>query len=154
MLSNVESKAIDSSAARDSLEAVREVETHAAHVPIPWGMITVTGIVFGLGISLMLDGKVWGMLALLASLALIMVLEFSNKKAVRTAMKQDVQADQGGWSWKRFLTFMVLYAVAYIGMQVYWECYPEGNVTVSVVVGIIAAAVMIAGYGLMWRKYY
>ena len=69
-------------------------------------------------------------------------------------MKQDVQADEGTWSWKRFLTFMVLYTIAYIGMQVFADRYPDGHAVVGIVVGIIATAVMIAGYGLTWRKYH
>lgn len=154
MLSIMESKQIDPSAARDALEAVREVEAHAAKVPIPWPMIVAVGLVFGLGIGLMLAGQVWGLLVLLASLFLMMVLEFSGKKAVRTAIKQDVQPDEGAWSWKRFFTFMVLYAAAYIGMQVFADRYPDGNLIVGVTVGVLAAAVMIAGYGLTWRKYH
>jgi len=154
MLSVMESKQMDVSAVRDSLEAVRDVEARAAHTPIPWTMIVAVGVAVGLGIGLMLAGQVWGLLALIGSLVLMMVLEFSGKKAVRAAMKQDVQPDEGTWSWKRFLTFMVLYTIAYIGMQVFADRYPDGNLAVGVTVGILATAAMIAGYGLTWRKYH
>ena len=140
--------------ANESLAAVRDIEVRAARVPVPWPMIVAVSAVFGLGIGLMLAGMVWGLLVLVVSLVLIIVLEFSSKKSVRTAMKQDVQADEGTWSWKRFLTFMVLYTIAYIGMQVFADRYPDGHAVVGIVVGIIATAVMIAGYGLTWRKYH
>lgn len=145
---------VEPSQANESLAAVRDIEARAARVPIPWPMIVAVSAVFGLGIGLMLAGMVWGLLALVVSLVLIIVLEFSSKKSVRTAMKQDVQADEGTWSWKRFLTFMVLYTIAYIGMQVFADRYPDGHAVVGIVVGIIATAVMIAGYGLTWRKYH
>ncbi|MCZ9293815.1 hypothetical protein [Corynebacterium meitnerae] len=150
----MENKQMDASTVRDSLEAVRDVEARAAHTPIPWPMIAAVSVVLGLGIGLMLAGQVWGLLALIGSLVLMMVLEFSGKKAVRAAMKQDVQPDEGTWSWKRFLTFMVLYTIAYIGMQVFADRYPDGNLAVGVTVGILATAAMIAGYGLTWRKYH
>ena len=102
----------------------------------------------------MVAGYVWGLLVLLASLVLMIVLDFGSKRTVRTAMKQDVQQEENSWSWKRFLSFLVLYTIAYIGMQVYADHYPDGNTTVGIVVGIIAAAAMIAGYGLTWRKYH
>ena len=154
MLSLMESKQMDVNAVRDSLDAVRDVEARAAHTPIPWTMIVAVGVAVGLGIGLMLAGQVWGLLALIGSLVLMMVLEFSGKKAVRAAMKQDVQPDEGAWSWKRFLTFMVLYTIAYIGMQVFADRYPDGNLAVGVTVGILATVAMIAGYGLTWRKYH
>lgn len=139
---------------RESLAAVRDVEARAAAVPIPWGMVTVAGLTFGLGIGIMLAGHAWGLLVLLVSLIIMLVLDLGSRRTVRTAMKQDVQSEENAWSWKRFLTFMVFYTVAYIGMQVYADRYPDGNMTVGIVVGIIAAAAMIAGYGLTWRKFH
>ena len=140
--------------ANESLAAVRDIEARAAQVPVPWGMVTAAGLTFGLGVGIMLAGNVWGLLVMLVSLVLIIVLDFGSKRTVRTAMKQDVQQEENSWSWKRFLSFMVLYTIAYIGMQVYADHYPDGNTTVGIVVGIIAAAAMIAGYGLSWRKFH
>lgn len=138
----------------ESLAAVRDIEARAAQLPIPWGMITAAGLTFGLGIGIMLAGHVWGLLVLLVSMVIMIVLEMGGRRTVRTAMKQDVQQEENSWSWKRFLSFMVLYTIAYIGMQVYADHYPDGNTTVGIVVGIIAAVAMIAGYGLTWRKYH
>ncbi|MCQ4625730.1 hypothetical protein KBX18_09255 [Corynebacterium sp. CCUG 69979] len=138
----------------ESLAAVRDIEARAAQMPVPWGMVTAVGLTFGLGVGIMVAGYVWGLLVLLASLVLMIVLDFGSKRTVRTAMKQDVQQEENSWSWKRFLSFLVLYTIAYIGMQVYADHYPDGNTTVGIVVGIIAAAAMIAGYGLTWRKYH
>lgn len=156
MLSYVENKgdAMNVTEVNESLAAVRDIEARAAQVPVPWGMVTAVGLTFGLGVGIMLAGNVWGLLVLLVSMALIIVLESGSKRAVRTAMKQDVQQEENSWSWKRFLSFMVLYTIAYIGMQVYADHYPDGNTTVGIVVGIIAAAAMIAGYGLSWRKFH
>lgn len=156
MLSYVESKgdAMNVTEANESLAAVRDIEARAAQVPVPWGMVTAAGLTFGLGVGIMLAGNVWGLLVMLVSLVLIIVLDFGSKRTVRTAMKQDVQQEENSWSWKRFLSFMVLYTIAYIGMQVYADHYPDGNTTVGIVVGIIAAAAMIAGYGLSWRKFH
>ncbi|MCQ4627326.1 hypothetical protein KBX17_05815 [Corynebacterium sp. CCUG 65737] len=138
----------------ESLAAVRDIEARAAQMPVPWGMVTAVGLTFGLGVGIMVAGYVWGLLVLLVSLVLMIVLDFGSKRTVRTAMKQDVQQEENSWSWKRFLSFLVLYTIAYIGMQVYADHYPDGNTTVGIVVGIIAAAAMIAGYGLTWRKYH
>ena len=138
----------------ESLAAVRDIEARAAQVPVPWGMVTAAGLTFGLGIGLMLAGHVWGLLVLLASMVIMVVLEMGGRRTVRTAMKQDVQQEENSWSWKRFFTFVVLYAIAYIGMQVYADRYPDGNIAVGIVGGIIAAAAMITGYGLTWRKYH
>ncbi|MDK8625754.1 hypothetical protein [Corynebacterium appendicis] len=138
----------------ESLAAVRDIEARAAQVPVPWGMVTAAGLTFGLGIGLMLAGHVWGLLVLLASMVIMVVLEMGGRRTVRTAMKQDVQSEENTWSWKRFFTFVVLYAIAYIGMQVYADRYPDGNIAVGIVGGIIAAVAMIAGYGLTWRKYH
>ena len=138
----------------ESLAAVRDIEARAAQVPVPWGMVTAAGLTFGLGIGLMLAGHVWGLLVLLASMVIMVVLEMGGRRTVRTAMKQDVQSEENTWSWKRFFTFVVLYAIAYIGMQVYADRYPDGNIAVGIVGGIIAAAAMITGYGLTWRKYH
>ncbi|MCT1685138.1 hypothetical protein M3A74_10030 [Corynebacterium appendicis] len=138
----------------ESLAAVRDIEARAAQVPVPWGMVTAAGLTFGLGIGLMLAGHVWGLLVLLASMVIMVVLEMGGRRTVRTAMKQDVQQEENSWSWKRFLSFLVLYTIAYIGMQVYADHYPDGNTAVGIVVGIIAAAAMITGYGLTWRKFH
>lgn len=140
--------------ANESLAAVRDIEARAAQMPVPWGMVTAVGLTFGLGVGIMLAGNVWGLLVLLASLVLMIVLDFGSKRTVRTAMKQDVQQEENSWSWKRFFTFVVLYAIAYIGMQVYADRYPDGNIAVGIVGGIIVAVAMIAGYGLTWRKYH
>ena len=156
MLSYVENKgdAMNVTEVNESLAAVRDIEARAAQMPVPWGMVTAVGLTFGLGVGIMVAGYVWGLLVLLASLVLMIVLDFGSKRTVRTAMKQDVQQEENSWSWKRFLSFMVLYTIAYIGMQVYADHYPDGNTTVGIVVGIIAAAAMIAGYGLTWRKFH
>lgn len=156
MLSYVENKgdAMNATEVNESLAAVRDIEARAAQMPVPWGMVTAVGLTFGLGVGIMVAGYVWGLLVLLASLVLMIVLDFGSKRTVRTAMKQDVQQEENSWSWKRFLSFLVLYTIAYIGMQVYADHYPDGNTTVGIVVGIIAAAAMIAGYGLTWRKYH
>ncbi|EFK54497.1 hypothetical protein HMPREF0291_12155 [Corynebacterium genitalium ATCC 33030] len=156
MLSYVENKgdAMNVTEVNKSLAAVRDIEARAAQVPIPWGMVTAAGLTFGLGVGIMVAGYVWGLLVFLVSLVLMIVLDFGSKRTVRTAMKQDVQSEENTWSWKRFFTFIVLYTIAYIGMQVYADHYPDGNTAVGIVVGIIAAAAMIAGYGLTWRKYH
>lgn len=156
MLSYVENKgdAMNATEVNESLAAVRDIEARAAQVPVPWGMVTAAGLTFGLGVGIMVAGYVWGLLVLLASLVLMIVLDLGSKRTVRTAMKQDVQQEENSWSWKRFLSFLVLYTIAYIGMQVYADHYPDGNTTVGIVVGIIAAASMIAGYGLTWRKFH
>ena len=156
MLSYVENKgdAMNATEVNESLAAVRDIEARAAQMPVPWGMVTAVGLTFGLGVGIMVAGYVWGLLVLLASLVLMIVLDFGSKRTVRTAMKQDVQQEEDSWSWKRFFTFMGLYTIAYIAMQVYADHYPDGNTTVGIVVGIIAAAAMIAGYGLTWRKYH
>lgn len=156
MLSYVENKgdAMNATEVNESLAAVRDIEARAAQMPVPWGMVTAVGLTFGLGVGIMVAGYVWGLLVLLVSLVLMIVLDFGSKRTVRTAMKQDVQQEENSWSWKRFLSFLVLYTIAYIGMQVYADHYPDGNTTVGIVVGIIAAAAMIAGYGLTWRKYH
>lgn len=138
----------------ESLAAVRDIEARAAQVPVPWGMVTAAGLTFGLGIGLMLAGHVWGLLVLLVSMVIMLVMEMGGRRTVRTAMKQDVQQEENSWSWKRFLSFLVLYTIAYIGMQVYADHYPDGNTAAGIVVGIIAAAAMIAGYGLTWRKFH
>ena len=138
----------------ESLAAVRDIEARAAQVPVPWGMVTAVGLTFGLSVGIMMAGYVWGLLVILVSLVLMIALESGSKRTVRTAMKQDVQQEENSWSWKRFLSFMVLYTIAYIGMQVYADHYPDGNTTVGIVVGIIAAAAMIAVYGLSWRKFH
>ena len=156
MLSYVENEgdAMNVTEVNESLAAVRDIEARAAQVPVPWGMVTAVGLTFGLGVGIMMAGYVWGLLVILVSLVLMIVLESGSKRTVRTAMKQDVQQEENSWSWKRFLSFMVLYTIAYIGMQVYADHYPDGNTTVGIVVGIIAAAAMTAGYGLSWRKYH
>ncbi|MGV0433221.1 hypothetical protein [Corynebacterium sp. 20_84] len=138
----------------ESLAAVRDIEARAAQMPVPWGMVTAVGLTFGLGVGIMLAGNVWGLLVILVSMALIIVLEFGSKRAVRTAMKQDVHQEEDSLGWKGVLLYIVLYTIAYIGMQVYADHYPDGNTTVGIVVGIIAAAAMIAGYGLTWRKFH
>ena len=156
MLSYVENKgdAMNATEVNESLAAVRDIEARAAQMPVPWGMVTAVGLTFGLGVGIMVAGYVWGLLVLLVSLVLMIVLDFGSKRTVRTAMKQDVQQEENSWSWKRFLSFLVLYTIAYIGMQVYADHYPDGNTTVGIVVGIIAAAAMIAVYGLSWRKFH
>ena len=156
MLSYVENEgdAMNVTEVNESLAAVRDIEARAAQVPVPWGMVTAVGLTFGLSVGIMMAGYVWGLLVILVSLVLMIALESGSKRTVRTAMKQDVQQEENSWSWKRFLSFMVLYTIAYIGMQVYADHYPDGNTTVGIVVGIIAAAAMTAGYGLSWRKYH
>lgn len=156
MLSYVENKgdAMNVTEVNESLAAVRDIEARAAQVPIPWGMVTAVGLTFGLGIGIMLAGHVWGLLVLLVSMVIMIVLEMGGRRTVRTAMKQDVQSEENTWSWKRFFTFIVLYTIAYIAMQVYADRYPDGNTAVGIVVGILAAVAMIAGYGLTWRKYH
>ena len=138
----------------ESLAAVRDVEARAAQAPIPWGMITAAGIVFGLGVGIMLAGHVWGLLVLLAAMVIMIVLDMGGKRTVRTAMKQDVHAEENNWSWKRFFGFIALYTVAYIGMQVLADRYPDGNTVAGIVVGIIVAVATIAGYGLSWRRWH
>lgn len=138
----------------ESLAAVRDIETRAAKAPIPWGMITAAGLVFGLGVGIMLAGHVWGLLVLLAAMVLMLVLDTGSQRTVRTAMKQDVQVEENNWSWKRFLIFIALYTVAYIAMQVFADRYPDGNTPVGIVVGTIVAAVTIAAYGLTWRRWH
>ena len=156
MLSYVENKgdAMNVTEVNESLAAVRDIEARAAQVPVPWGMVTAVGLTFGLGVGIMLAGNVWGLLVILVSMALIIVLEFGSKRAVRTAMKQDVHQEEDSLGWKGVLLYIVLYTIAYIAMQVYADHYPDGNTTVGIVVGIIAAAAMIAGYGLTWRKFH
>ena len=156
MLSYVENKghAMNATEVNESLAAVRDIEVRAAQMPVPWGMVTAVGLTFGLGVGIMVAGYVWGLLVLLVSLVFMIVLDFGSKRTVRTAMKQDVQQEENSWSWKRFLSFLVLYTIAYIGMQVYADHYPDGNTAVGIVVGIIAAAAMITGYGLTWRKFH
>lgn len=156
MLSYVENEgdAMNVTEVNESLAAVRDIEARAAQVPVPWGMVTAVGLTFGLSVGIMMAGYVWGLLVILVSLVLMIALESGSKRTVRTAMKQDVQQEENSWSWKRFLSFMVLYTIAYIGMQVYADHYPDGNTTVGIVVGIIAAAAMIAVYGLSWRKFH
>lgn len=156
MLSYVENKgdAMNATEVNESLAAVRDIEARAAQVPVPWGMVTAVGLTFGLGVGIMLAGNVWGLLVILVSMALIIVLEFGSKRAVRTAMKQDVHQEEDSLGWKGVLLYIVLYTIAYIAMQVYADHYPDGNTTVGIVVGIIAAAAMIAGYGLTWRKFH
>ena len=156
MISRVESEgiAMDATEVNESLAAVRDVEARAAQMPVPWGMVTAAGLTFGLGIGIMLAGHVWGLLVLLVSMVIILVLDLGSKRTVRTAMKQDVQSEENTWSWKHFFTFMGLYTIAYIGLQVYADHYPDGNTTVGIVGGIIAAVAMIAGYGLTWRKFH
>lgn len=138
----------------ESLAAVRDVEARAAQAPIPWGMITAAGIVFGLGVGIMLAGHVWGLLVLLAAMVIMIVLDMGGKRTVRTAMKQDVQAEENNWSWKRFFGFIALYTVAYIGMQVLADRYPDGNTVAGIVVGTIVAVATITGYGLTWRRWH
>lgn len=138
----------------ESLAAVRDVEARAAHAPIPWGMITAAGIVFGLGVGIMLAGHVWGLLVLLVAMGIMIALDMGGKRTVRTAMKQDVQAEENNWSWKRFFGFIALYTVAYLGMQVLADRYPDGNTVAGIVVGIIVAVATIAGYGLTWRRWH
>lgn len=138
----------------ESLAAVRDIEARAAKAPIPWGMITVAGIVFGLGVGIMLAGHVWGLLVLLAAMGIMIALDMGGKRTVRTAMKQDVQAEENNWSWKRFFGFIALYTVAYIGMQVLADRYPDGNTVAGIVVGIIVAVATITGYGLTWRRWH
>lgn len=138
----------------ESLAAVRDIEARAAKAPIPWGMITVAGLVFGLGVGIMLAGHVWGLLVLVAAMGIMIALDMGGKRTVRTAMKQDVQAEENNWSWKRFFGFIALYTVAYIGMQVLADRYPDGNTVAGIVVGIIVAVATIAGYGLTWRRWH
>lgn len=145
-------EALDPREAAETLAAVREIEARAHKLPVPWGLVTATGLLFGVGIGFMLAGYVWGLLAFLASMVLIIVLEFSARRDVRTAMKQDVQTEDEPWSWKRFLGFMAVYTVAYIGFQLYADRYPDGNVAVGIVGGVVATVAMIVGYGLTWGR--
>lgn len=156
MLAYVENKgdAMNVTEVNESLAAVRDIEARAASASVPWGMIVAVGLTFGFGLGLLLAGNMWGFLALLVSLGVIIALENGSRRAVRTAMKQDVQSEENSWSWKRFLSFMVLYTIAYIGMQIFADRYPDGNTTVGIVVGVIAAVAMIAGYGLTWRRFH
>lgn len=156
MLSYVENKGdvMNPNEVNESLAAVRDIEARAAKAPIPWGMITVAGIVFGLGVGIMLAGHVWGLLVLLAAMGIMIALDMGGKRTVRTAMKQDVQAEENNWSWKRFFGFIALYTVAYIGMQVLADRYPDGNTVAGIVVGIIVAVATITGYGLTWRRWH
>lgn len=155
-LSYVENKggAMDLNEVNESLAAVRDIEARAAQAPIPWGMITAAGLVFGLGIGIMLVGYVWGLLVLLAAMGIMIALDMGGKRTVRTAMKQDVQAEENNWSWKRFFVFIALYTVAYIAMQFFAERYPDGNTIVGIVVGAIVAVGTIAAYGLTWRRWH
>lgn len=145
---------MDPNEVNESLAAVRDIEARAAQVPVPWAMVTAAGLTFGLGVGIMLAGNVWGLLALIASMVIMLVMEMGSTRTVRTAMKQDVQAEENNWSWKRFLGFVALYTVFYIAMQVYADRYPDGNTAVGIVVGIIAAVAVIAGYGLTWRRFH
>ena len=156
MLSYVESKGdvMNPNEVNESLAAVRDIEARAAKAPIPWGMITAAGLVFGLGVGIMLAGHVWGLLVLVAAMGIMIALDMGGKRTVRTAMKQDVQAEENNWSWKRFFGFIALYTVAYIGMQVLADRYPDGNTVAGIVVGIIVAVATIAGYGLTWRRWH
>ena len=156
MISSMESEAgrISPNEVNESLAAVRDIEARAAQAPIPWGMITAAGIVFGLGVGIMLAGHVWGLLVLLAAMVIMIALDMGGKRTVRTAMKQDVQAEENNWSWKRFFRFLILYTVAYIGMQVLVDRYPDGNTVAGIVVGTIVAVATIAGYGLTWRRWH
>lgn len=145
---------MDPNEVRESLVAVRDVEARAASVAIPWGMITAAGLVLGLGVGIMLAGHIWGLLILLVAMGIMIALDMGGKRTVRTAMKQDVQAEENNWSWKRFFRFLILYTVAYIGMQVLADRYPDGNTVAGIVVGTIVAVATIAGYGLTWRRWH
>lgn len=148
------SREVDPNEVRESLVAVRDIEVRAASVPIPWGMITAAGLVLGLGVGIMMAGHIWGLLILLAAMGIMIALDMGAKRTVRTAMKQDIQAEENNWSWKRFLRFLVLYTVAYIAMQVYADRYPDGNTVAGIVVGVIVAVATIAAYGLTWRRWH
>lgn len=156
MISSMESEAgrINLDEVNESLAAVRDIEARAAQAPIPWGMITAAGLVFGLGVGIILAGHVWGLLVLLAAMGIMIALDMGGKRTVRTAMKQDVQAEENNWSWKRFFVFIALYTVAYIGMQVLADRYSDGNTVAGIVVGTIVTVATIAGYGLTWRRWH
>ena len=90
----------------------------------------------------------------MTAMGIMIALDMGGKRTVRTAMKQDVHAEENNWSWKRFFGFIALYTVAYIGMQVLADRYPDGNTVAGIVVGIIVAVATIVGYGLTWRRWH
>ncbi|SDS32725.1 hypothetical protein [Corynebacterium timonense] len=140
--------------ATESLAAVRDVETRARDIPVPWGLISLVGIFMGLGAGAALAGSFLGLAAFLLALGLVIYVEQGSRQPVRASMKQDPHADEGRWSWKSALAFLAVYTVVYVGMQVFMHYFPDGNATAGVVVGVLTAAAMTLFYGLTWRRFH
>lgn len=138
---------MDTAEAREALAAVRATEARATASAqrVPWLQITATSVCFGAGMTLTLLGHAWGLLVLLVGIAGIVWIEFSAKRGVRTAMKQEVREDPK-LNWKAAIAPLVAYPIMMLAQS--------AGTTATITVGALFTLGFIAAYGLTWGKYH
>lgn len=138
---------MQSAEAREALAAVRETEARATarSQPVPWLRITAVSVCFGAGMLLALLGSAWGLLILLAGVAGMLWIEFSAKRSVRTAVKQEVREDPK-LNWKAAIAPLVAYPVMMLAQS--------AGTTAIIVMSVLFTVGLIAAYGLTWNKYH
>ena len=138
---------MDTAEAREALAAVRATEARATASAqrVPWLRITATSVCFGAGMTLTLLEHAWGLLVLLVGIAGIVWIEFSAKRGVRTAMKQEVREDPK-LNWKAAIAPLLAYPVMMLAQT--------AGTTAVITLGVLFTVGLIAGYGLTWDKYH
>lgn len=138
---------MDTAEAREALAAVRATEARATAGAqrVPWLHITATSVCFGAGMTLTLLGHAWGLLVLLVGIAGIVWIEFSAKRGVRTAMKQEVREDPK-LNWKAAIAPLLAYPVMMLAQT--------AGTTAVITLGVLFTVGFIAAYGLTWDKYH
>lgn len=138
---------MDTAEAREALAAVRATEARATASAqhVPWLHITATSVCFGAGMALTLLGHAWGLLVLLVGIAGIVWIEFSAKRGVRTAMKQEVREDPK-LNWKGAIAPLLAYPLMMLAQT--------AGTTAIIAVAILFTVSFIAAYGLTWDRYH
>ncbi|WP_144311841.1 hypothetical protein [Corynebacterium imitans] len=138
---------MDTAEAREALAAVRATEARATASAqrVPWLHITATSVCFGAGMTLTLLGHAWGLLVLLVGIVGIVWIEFSAKRGVRTAMKQEVREDPK-LNWKAAIAPLLAYPVMMLAQT--------AGTTAVITLGVLFTVGFIAAYGLTWSKYH
>ena len=138
---------METAEAREALAAIRATEARATAKSqrVPWLRITAASLCFGAGMTLTLLGHAWGLLVLLVGIVGIVWIEFSAKRGVRTAMKQEVREDPK-LNWKAAIAPLLAYPVMMLAQT--------AGTTAVITLGVLITVGFIAGYGLTWSKYH
>ena len=107
--------------------------------------LAAVSVCFGAGMLLALLGSAWGLLILLAGVAGMLWIEFSAKRSVRTAVKQEVREDPK-LNWKAAIAPLVAYPVMMLAQS--------AGTTAIIVMSVLFTVGLIAAYGLTWNKYH